>query len=39
MDLRAREDEAYELVISVADGRIDSVEEIAKELRLWARDR
>lgn len=34
-DLRADEDGAYDLVIAVAEARIEDVEEIAKQLSLW----
>lgn len=34
-DLRADEDGAYDLVIAVAEARIEDVEEIAKQWRVW----
>lgn len=34
-DIRASEDEKYDLVYSIADGSLTSVEEIAKTLRVW----
>lgn len=34
-DVRASEDEKYDLVYSIADGSLTSVEEIAKTLRVW----
>ncbi|HEY9418045.1 MAG TPA: type II toxin-antitoxin system death-on-curing family toxin [Pseudonocardia sp.] len=38
-DLDAPEDEAFELVMGVADGSIDDVEIIAESLRAWSTPR
>lgn len=34
-DVRASEDEAFDLVVSIADGTVSDVEEIAKAIRVW----
>lgn len=34
-DIRVAEDEAYDFVLDVAEGRLVGVEKIAKRLRLW----
>lgn len=37
-DLRASHDEAYELVVAVAEGRLDDVAVVAPVLRRWRTD-